>query len=362
MSTELTLFDYAGLSPDVALHARAAAERIRVRIQRTTADIIAIGEELREIKARLPHGEFRAWLDAEFDMSESSAQRFMQVADAFGGKSVTVTDLNPSALYALAAPAAEPIREAAVARIAAGEVLSKADVDRMRREHADETAALQRAADEREGELKAQVADAEASAARAADQARTLKGQLDDLGAAVSAETAQALRDDVAEAQERAVRERVRADGLARDLEAERAKPPLTVEVPVEVSAPAPEPADLFRQQADVLALRHALAGILREHTTVPNALAGGDPDEWADQAGQLRGMALELRRVADLADAMADAVDPPGAEDGGREPGVGDGPAADDWAIPSGPRQYPTLNDSALDIPPFLRRSNAPE
>jgi hypothetical protein len=45
-------------------------------------------------------------------MSESTALRFMQTADVFVGKSVTVTDLPPTILYQLAAPSTpEPIRE-----------------------------------------------------------------------------------------------------------------------------------------------------------------------------------------------------------------------------------------------------------
>src|SRR4051794_36217320 len=49
-------FDYSRLDPDLADAARTAATRIKTRLRRTTEDIIAVGVELKEIKAKLPHG------------------------------------------------------------------------------------------------------------------------------------------------------------------------------------------------------------------------------------------------------------------------------------------------------------------
>lgn len=51
-------FSYAALSSDVEVECRAAAERIKVRMKRTTEDIIAIGKELIAVKERLGHGLF----------------------------------------------------------------------------------------------------------------------------------------------------------------------------------------------------------------------------------------------------------------------------------------------------------------
>lgn len=62
------------------------------------------GQDLTATKQRLGHGRFGEWIQAEFDMSQSAANKVMQVAERFGDKFVTVTDLTATVLYALAAP------------------------------------------------------------------------------------------------------------------------------------------------------------------------------------------------------------------------------------------------------------------
>lgn len=99
-----TGFDYAALPVDAALNARAAAERIKLRLKRTVEDIIEIGRELTAVKAELPHGQFLPWIAAEFEMSKETAQNFLSVFERFGGKNVIITNLKPTILYALAAP------------------------------------------------------------------------------------------------------------------------------------------------------------------------------------------------------------------------------------------------------------------
>lgn len=65
-------------------------------------------------------------------MSETTAQRFMKVADAFQDKARIVRDLAPTALYALAS--AEPDVQARIEEmLASGEVVTKATVDALRR-------------------------------------------------------------------------------------------------------------------------------------------------------------------------------------------------------------------------------------
>lgn len=124
---------YSELTPDVASSARAAAERIRVRMSRTAADIIAIGNDLREVKAQIGHGNFLPWIEAEFSMSERSARRFMDCAESF--KSATVADLPPTVLYALAAPSVpEEVRQEALRRAEAGETVDLDVVADLKRE------------------------------------------------------------------------------------------------------------------------------------------------------------------------------------------------------------------------------------
>lgn len=88
----------------MAASARAAAERIRGRMQLAAESIIEVGRELIEQKRQLGHGNFLPWIDAEFGMSQDTAGRFMSVAERFADKLPTVGSLPPTALYALAAP------------------------------------------------------------------------------------------------------------------------------------------------------------------------------------------------------------------------------------------------------------------
>lgn len=72
-------------------------------MKRTAEDVLAIGQDLLAVKARLAHGQFLAWLQAEFEMSSETALNYMQVARRFSGKTVNFTD-SVSVLYELAAP------------------------------------------------------------------------------------------------------------------------------------------------------------------------------------------------------------------------------------------------------------------
>ena len=76
---------------------------MRTCTRRTAEDIIEIGRDLNRMKERLPHGSFLPWIEAEFGMSEWAARRFMNVHSVYG-KSGSVPDLPPTALYELAAP------------------------------------------------------------------------------------------------------------------------------------------------------------------------------------------------------------------------------------------------------------------
>ena len=80
------------------------AEETRGLLKRTAQHILAIGRSLHEVKERLPHGQFLAWLQAEFAMSERQARNFMHVATRFGTKPEIIADLSLTVIYALAAP------------------------------------------------------------------------------------------------------------------------------------------------------------------------------------------------------------------------------------------------------------------
>jgi Protein of unknown function (DUF3102) len=83
------------------------AERIRQRANGMRCD--AIGLDLIEAKAILPHGKWLRWLKNEFDRSERTAQRYILVAEL--AKTDKLSDLSDEPLSALvSAPAAVPTR------------------------------------------------------------------------------------------------------------------------------------------------------------------------------------------------------------------------------------------------------------
>lgn len=122
-------FDYAALPAATAMTARAAAERIKLRLKRTVEDIIEIGRELTEVKDKLPHGQFLPWIAAEFEMDQKTAFNFMSVSERFGNKLGIIPNFKPTILYALAAPSTpESVVEKAIEKAEAGEKVTVADV------------------------------------------------------------------------------------------------------------------------------------------------------------------------------------------------------------------------------------------
>jgi hypothetical protein len=98
-------------SVSAALHDYRAehAEAIRVLGRRVAGDIIEIGNRLIAVRERLPHGRWLPWLDQEFGWGETTARKFMAVAESFGESSLSVDlPIDASALYALAGPTVPP--------------------------------------------------------------------------------------------------------------------------------------------------------------------------------------------------------------------------------------------------------------
>ena len=117
-----TRFDYNALDDGMRILKRT--DEIKVLVKRTADDIIAIGERLLEVKALLPHGAFGDWLSAEFDWSQDTAGRLMNVASRFGDIP-QIADFAPSALYLLASPSTpESARQEAVGLAQAGETIT----------------------------------------------------------------------------------------------------------------------------------------------------------------------------------------------------------------------------------------------
>jgi DUF3102 family protein len=117
-------FNYAVLDPDVAAEARAVAERVRASHQRTVIAILEMGGDLLAVKARLGHGRFGQWLEAEFGGVARTAQNYMRAAQSLADKSEIVSHLPPATVYALAAPSTPgAVRSAILERLRRGERL-----------------------------------------------------------------------------------------------------------------------------------------------------------------------------------------------------------------------------------------------
>lgn len=128
-------FNYSSLPIDKAASARAAAERIRGRMQLAAESIIEVGRELIEQKKALGHGNFLPWIEAEFGMSADTAHNYMRVTNVYGDKFGTVRNLAPTALYALAAPSTPPeVREQVEERASKGEKVTAAEVERLKKQ------------------------------------------------------------------------------------------------------------------------------------------------------------------------------------------------------------------------------------
>lgn len=134
--SQLIMFSYGELAEQDKTFIKQKTEQIKTLMTRSVNDIIEIGQSLIEVKGRLEHGQFGAWLETEFEMTSRTARNFMNVATQF--KSETVSDLRiaTSALYLLASPnTPDEARDAAIEAAQAGERVTKAKAKALINEH-----------------------------------------------------------------------------------------------------------------------------------------------------------------------------------------------------------------------------------
>jgi Protein of unknown function (DUF3102) len=125
-------FDYAALPPADAEDLRDRAGRLRGLFKKLSANIIAIGRDLIEVKDRLAHGQFENWIERELGVGIRAAQYYMAVARFTDGKSETVALLPPSTLRILAAKSApSKIVDQVIARAASGDIVADVAVKTM---------------------------------------------------------------------------------------------------------------------------------------------------------------------------------------------------------------------------------------
>jgi phage N-6-adenine-methyltransferase len=129
-------FDYAALDTETRMLVQQRTSEIKALMKRAAQDIIDIGQKLIEVKARLGHGNFGAWLSAEFDWHYTTAVNFMRVAETFKNRNFLDLHVAPSALYLLAAPSTpESARVEVLERAQDGERITYTDTREVVKRH-----------------------------------------------------------------------------------------------------------------------------------------------------------------------------------------------------------------------------------
>jgi hypothetical protein len=121
-------FEYGSLPADLAATAKASAHAVLEGMQNLKDSYIIIGTHLREMKDKLPHGRFGAWLEFELGMKDKTAQNYMNAADHLGQNPNDVS-LPPSVIYALASPSTpEEVKQQVKKQLAAGMIPKASEV------------------------------------------------------------------------------------------------------------------------------------------------------------------------------------------------------------------------------------------
>jgi hypothetical protein len=97
------------------------ANQVRMRLRNMSATIIEIGRELRAVKRLLKRGQFLEWT-AACGLAPRHAQLMMMAAKWAEGKEEIVSNLDPTAIYLLAAPSTpEAVRQEVLFSLEAGD-------------------------------------------------------------------------------------------------------------------------------------------------------------------------------------------------------------------------------------------------
>ncbi|MBA2392052.1 MAG: DUF3102 domain-containing protein [Ktedonobacteraceae bacterium] len=99
-----TIFAFEALDEGARTFVQQKTDETHLLLKRTAENILAIGLILQAVKERLPHGQFRPWLQAEFGMSRMTANNFIHVAERFADKRPNLLHLPATILYELASP------------------------------------------------------------------------------------------------------------------------------------------------------------------------------------------------------------------------------------------------------------------
>jgi len=96
---EVQNFDYSMVPAENRTLVMTKTVEINLQVKQTAKSIIAIGNELIQIKEKLGRGNWLPWVENCFEGSVATAKRFMQAAKKFSNRS-HVSDLKISLLLA----------------------------------------------------------------------------------------------------------------------------------------------------------------------------------------------------------------------------------------------------------------------
>lgn len=121
-----SVFDYEALTVEQRNLIMQRTGEIQERLQRSAQDIWEIGQRLADVRDELKHGQFEAWLKAEFNWSRRTAYNFINVYETFGERAnLAQLDIASSALYLLAAPSTpQNLREEYLLKAKEGEKIT----------------------------------------------------------------------------------------------------------------------------------------------------------------------------------------------------------------------------------------------
>jgi hypothetical protein len=121
-------FRWADADPQLRDWLERRTEDIVGFAYRTACDAVRIGVALNEVRARLKHGEYQAWVLAKLPFSLPAARRYRQVADTFAVfQTAQFERFDESALYVLAQDKTpQTARELAVLEARSGKRVTRA--------------------------------------------------------------------------------------------------------------------------------------------------------------------------------------------------------------------------------------------
>lgn len=121
-------FRWADADPQLRDWLRVQTGNIVGFAYRTACDAVRIGVALNEVRARLKHGEYQAWVLAKLPFSLPAARRYRQVADTFAVfQTAQFERFDESALYVLAQDKTpQTARELAVLEANSGKRVTRA--------------------------------------------------------------------------------------------------------------------------------------------------------------------------------------------------------------------------------------------